>query len=223
MQHHVVYLIEETNPRLHFGSVSQFETTGAVWGKTVIGAVRILGRVRPCSDWLQRFLVGCRQVGFPDWREVLASTQTTLAAGCHNLLFSLKQSRSLIFQIRDNCWGRMTEAPEAKRQKTNGFGHCSRRTSMEEDEVSQLSLQLPIIWLSQASMSCLAAGWINLLGYCVHWGAAGFRFNNTTHTALELPPGQQKVPVFQHCTNLTMSDADSLSLRPEVQNSQTWL
>ena len=30
-----------------------------------------------------------------------------------------------------------------------------------------------------------------------------------------LPPGQQKVPVFQHCTNLTMSDADSLSLRPE--------
>jgi len=28
----------------------------------------------------------------------------------------------------------MTEAPEAKRQKTNGFGHCSRRTSMEEDE-----------------------------------------------------------------------------------------
>ena len=29
----------------------------------------------------------------------------------------------------------MTEAPEAKRQKTNGFGHCSRRTSMEDDEV----------------------------------------------------------------------------------------
>jgi pyruvate kinase len=28
----------------------------------------------------------------------------------------------------------MTEAPEAKRQKTNGFGHCSRRTSMEDDE-----------------------------------------------------------------------------------------
>ena len=29
----------------------------------------------------------------------------------------------------------MASAPEAKRQKTNGFGHCSRRTSAEDDEV----------------------------------------------------------------------------------------
>ena len=32
----------------------------------------------------------------------------------------------------------MSQTPEAKRQKTNGFGHCSRRTSMEEEEVSEL-------------------------------------------------------------------------------------
>ena len=32
----------------------------------------------------------------------------------------------------------MSQTPDAKRQKTNGFGHCSRRTSMEEEEVSEV-------------------------------------------------------------------------------------
>ena len=33
----------------------------------------------------------------------------------------------------------------------------SANESMEEDEVSQLSLQLPIVWMFQARMNCLAA------------------------------------------------------------------
>merc|ERR1712226_630940 len=34
-------------------------------------------------------------------------------------------------------------APEAKRQKTNGFGHCSRRTSAEEDESILEKMDVP--------------------------------------------------------------------------------
>merc|ERR1719350_2396072 len=37
----------------------------------------------------------------------------------------------------------MAAAPEAKRQKTNGFGHCSRRTSAEEDESILEKMDVP--------------------------------------------------------------------------------
>ena len=101
---------------------------------------------------------------------------TTLAAAADSRLtsFSLWSSQASLFRPR-TAWIKMTEAPEAKRQKTNGFGHCSRRTSMEEDEVSAACYMLHVSCF--LFMSCKPS--------CI---GDHLRWNEHPHASLEYIP-----------------------------------